>query len=130
MPITVGIGQCGCQVLHNTLSRLYHEDGSTSEGDYFAVRRKREGGKSMVARSVLVDTEPKAVEGIVDSRRTGEGWSYEIPSVLGMRGGGGGASNNFAHGYLEHGPQVSQLVVVSTVTNTNSCSTSMTEDKS
>ncbi len=129
MPVTVGIGQCGCQVLHDTLSRLYHEDGSIREGDYFAVRRKREVEKSMVARAVLVDTEPKAVEGIVDSRRTGVGWSYDIPSMLGMRGGGGGASNNFAHGYLEHGPQVSHLVVVTTLTDTNGCSISM-KDKS
>ncbi len=108
MPVTVGIGQCGCQVLHNTLTRLYSEDGGSREGDYFAIKRTRDGGKSMVARAVLVDTEPKVVEGIVDSRRTEEGWHYDLPSVIGMKGGGGGASNNFAHGYTEHGPKVSK----------------------
>ena len=82
--ITVGFGQCGCSVVDELLAQLY--EAEKCEDLFFQ-------GK-YTPRSILVDTESKAVDACVRSRRP---WSYN-PANLHVLGQGG-AGNNWAHGY-------------------------------
>jgi hypothetical protein len=85
------VGQCGNQVGHALLDALHTHSAPSS---HFR------GKERSIARAVLVDTEPKAVEGVLLSAKK---WRYSKSSVV-RTGSGGGASNNWGCGFAEHGP--------------------------
>jgi len=90
--ITIGFGQCGCSVIDELLAQLYLAENC--EDLFFH--------EVLTTRSILVDTESKAIDTCVRSRRS---WSYN-PTNLHVLGQGG-AGNNWANGYcLGGGGQV------------------------
>lgn len=105
--LTVQIGQCGNQigpVFFNTLASEYCSNSGTfyEQMPWNPFFRLHEDG-SVIARSVLIDMEPSVVEAAFSaSQSTQSQWSYLRGSCVKSDGGSG---NNWAMGYLQHGPR-------------------------
>ena len=109
--VTVQIGQCGntfgeelfCQ-LHGAFARggprLPGDSGRRQQREGRFFRRAAGGAGEPVARCVLVDTEPKVVQGLLRPRRR-RGWAYDARSGVFERAGSG---NNWAVGYGSQAP--------------------------
>ncbi|KAK3238437.1 hypothetical protein CYMTET_51557 [Cymbomonas tetramitiformis] len=110
--VTVQLGQCGNQIGAELFSTLFSEAASgpaqlrTSilETFFRAPNDSREcvaRQDRFVARSVLVDMEPKVINAV--TRATAEGkqpWSYDLSSAWYQQSGSG---NNWARGYHTYG---------------------------
>ena len=88
MPVIVQLGQCGNQIGFDLTDKLWQE----GYRDGFFVQKQN--GKSY-ARSVLVDMEPKVIDGIVNKSSSLE-WSYSKTAAITARSGSG---NNWSYGY-------------------------------
>ncbi len=86
--VTVQVGQAGNQVGSSIHDALH----TTSPNPQFFRTSSR--GQS-VARSVMIDTEPKVVQGL----KGGEGWRYSHDNKVVLAQGG--AANNWARGYAQ-----------------------------
>lgn len=98
--VVVQAGQCGNQLGFEALHTLYDnvaptDDLSADQAlELSAFFRNSSAGKP-VARAVLVDTEPKVVEGVVARASRGE-WNYNARGCVVQQSGAG---NNWAMGY-------------------------------
>ena len=116
--VTVQLGQCGNQLGHELFGALAREGGGVADEalPQFFRRGAAEGGAeggggsaAPVARSVLVDMEPKVIWQVVErASRSGGRWRYQ-PG--GSYARAGGAGNNWAYGYGVHGPAAAESVV-------------------
>ena len=88
MPVIVQLGQCGNQIGFDLADRLWQE----GYRDGFFVEKSN--GKTY-ARSVLVDMEPKVIDGIVNRSQSRE-WNYSKTAAITARSGSG---NNWSYGY-------------------------------
>lgn len=110
---TIQVGQCGNQLGQSLFSYLASEFYShqRSFGDHAWTSFFRcedpsnvtkSGNQVPVARSILIDMEPKAVNcAMADA--LGDGWKYPKDRVFVAQSGSG---NNWAAGYFYHGPRV------------------------
>ena len=73
--VTVQVGQCGNQLGAKLLDRLARDFADEAEADYFFRAPADPKHPHRVARSVLVDTEPKVVRGVT---RAGGGVSMSM----------------------------------------------------
>ena len=110
--VSLNLGQCGTQIGHSLLSNLYNEATTADPTDpqykkatldsYFSENSR---GK-FESRCVMVDMEPKAVDGILGNSATA--WRHP-------KGGqfcyNSGAGNNWAHGYKKLGPRFRDVVM-------------------
>ncbi|KAI4905175.1 hypothetical protein NFI96_013902 [Prochilodus magdalenae] len=109
--VTVQLGQCGNQIGPELFSTLYHDSSGASQKTYKGFSHERffwensEGG--LVARSVLVDMEPKVIsQAITKASKSGK-WKYEEKAHFCQKQGSG---NNWANGYCVHGPRHEEAV--------------------
>eukprot|EP01105_Mastigella_eilhardi_P020919 TRINITY_DN5021_c0_g1_i6.p1 TRINITY_DN5021_c0_g1~~TRINITY_DN5021_c0_g1_i6.p1 ORF type:complete len:476 (+),score=109.97 TRINITY_DN5021_c0_g1_i6:54-1430(+) len=109
---TVQLGQCGNQLgleLHDTLLREAAASGDaaflrdTQETFFRTTETTSSSQGKLVARAVLVDTEPKVVEGVMETARRSKGWQYDARNAYHQQGG---AANNWSFGYKHLGPTV------------------------
>jgi len=109
--ITLQLGQCGNQVgaeFFNSLTKELNKNCATGSrySEYLQdgqVRFFYENEKSTnwCARAVLIDMEPKVIQGVLkDSRKMGA-WCYNDQQLV---YGAAGSGNNWSSGYIEHGP--------------------------
>ena len=87
--------------------------GATSEGTRSADGEGSAdgGGAVPVARSVLVDMEPKVIWQVVEKATASRGpgrWRYQPGGSYAQAGGAG---NNWAYGFAVHGPAASETVM-------------------
>ena len=122
--VSIGVGQCGVQVLDAALDAISTRGGAAqcSGGETGWTRQKlpRRGARGRAsaapggvffrddgetARAVLIDMEAKVVAGTVSrrARNADGGWRYDPDSCLVRDGGGCG--NNWAYGHSVLGPQ-------------------------
>ncbi|CAK0881891.1 unnamed protein product [Prorocentrum cordatum] len=110
------MGQCGNQLGHELFEALHAEGASARPELAAAVRRvyfteePAAGlGAPPRARAVLVDSEPRAVEGCLHpgSERRGR-WQYRATGACVRQGG---AANNWAFGFHHHGPAMAEDVL-------------------
>ena len=109
--VIIQVGQCGNQIGERLLSKLHAHlnDDDASQSSGLAAARStffRAAGK--VARAVLVDTEPKAIQATL--KAAGSGWRYDARSQVCCKGAGG-AANNWAFGYHEYGSQSADALI-------------------
>lgn len=97
--ITLQVGQCGNQIGKEFWDKISYEHGIAQTGDLVDPKltdRKdaffyETDNNKFVPRSILVDLEPRVIENITTSGITHE--NIFVDSI------GGGAGNNWAHGY-------------------------------
>lgn len=112
--VVVQLGQCGNQIGPQLFSLLLSDAQATCKpssssspyyqktlSKYFHERNSRRNERSLVARSVLIDTELKVIESSLTEAKRGGAWEYDTSSVYKGRQGSG---NNWAHGFYQHGP--------------------------
>ena len=75
----------------------------TISNTYFNVNSKEE----IFANSLMIDMEPKVIEKCKLSAKK-EGWSYNDDFTIFKQEGSG---NNWANGFFNHGPSISNIVV-------------------
>ena len=105
--ITIQVGQCGNQVGTEFWKRLCAEHGINSDGivtdtTHDAADRKdvffyQADDDQYVPRALLIDLEPRVINGI----RTGKYRNLYNPENIFVDKEGGGAGNNWAHGYSQ-----------------------------
>ena len=74
--VTVQVGQCGNQLGAKLLDRLARDFADEAEADYFFRAPADPKHPHRVARSVLVDTEPRALGAARGGARKGRRWAY------------------------------------------------------
>lgn len=111
--VTLQLGQCGNQIGTRFLTEVagYIADAA----DEFEAREMesvffRRGEKHRLARTVLVDMEPKVVDGAYAAARAGGLFRFAPLQRVHRQGGSG---NNWALGYHQHGPAVRESVLES-----------------
>lgn len=96
--ISVGIGQCGTQVASSFtdfyMKEASHYIDSDAQSRFFYEDKENR----YVARCVLIDTESKVVNDILQNKTGMSNWKYDPSSIWAQ---GGGAGNNWAVGYKE-----------------------------
>ena len=105
--VTLQVGQCGIQLGASLLEALSQQESREEYTDCFFRTQKLVASDShsikgtierTVARSVLVDMEPKAVNATV--RTTSKEWNYDARSCFTQQSGSG---NNWARGFHQYG---------------------------
>mmetsp|Transcript_5031 Transcript_5031/g.9465 ORF Transcript_5031/g.9465 Transcript_5031/m.9465 type:complete len:438 (-) Transcript_5031:89-1402(-) len=108
--VTVQLGQCGNQI-GAEFFRTAYEEASASHLTYetfFRAPEHDKGQGQLVARAVLIDTEPKVIQAVTRGEGSGaHGWKYEPGNCLWQQSGSG---NNWARGYHQYGPQLHDQV--------------------
>ena len=116
--ITVQLGQCGNQVGTQLFSKLFQDACSPSSPTHYKevaldrffyhVSKRPSSPGEFQARAVLVDMESKVVyNSLADARREGC-YSFDTKSVYSEKSGSG---NNWANGYLKHGPASKEAIL-------------------
>eukprot|EP00026_Physarum_polycephalum_P001013 Phypoly_transcript_01014.p2 GENE.Phypoly_transcript_01014~~Phypoly_transcript_01014.p2 ORF type:complete len:461 (+),score=81.77 Phypoly_transcript_01014:2396-3778(+) len=109
--ITIQLGQCGNQVggeMYQTFVREAlsgKEDYRNSIVDGFF--RELDSGK-LVARSILIDMEPKVIAHTMQESLKSGTWEYDKNSQFSKQSGSG---NNWAYGYNVHGPSTLEPIM-------------------
>lgn len=106
--ISCGVGQCGVQMATSFMNMYMLE--SENYIDPFARNRlfyQNSMGR-YEARSVLIDTEEKAIQEILKLEDSDSHWYYDRRSVWAK---GCGSGNNWAYGYLENGIRATKEVL-------------------
>ncbi|XP_036415744.1 tubulin delta chain [Colossoma macropomum] len=109
--VTVQLGQCGNQIGPQLFSTLYDDSSGASPKTYKEFSHERffweDSGGMLVARSVLVDMEPKVIsQAITKASKSGK-WRYWEKAHFCQKQGSG---NNWANGYCVHGPRHEEAV--------------------
>ncbi|KAK3932142.1 Tubulin delta chain [Frankliniella fusca] len=116
---TIQFGQCGNQVGHELFSTLArdifipkpavssHENESYIEKTVTQWFEQDCTLNKLIARSVLVDTENKVVQGLLQKQSSDCHWGYNIKTCALQSGGAG---NNWALGYQKKGPELLENV--------------------
>ena len=97
--VTVQVGQCGNQLGAKLLDRLARDFADEAEADYFFRAPADPKHPHRVARSVLVDTEPRALGAARGGARKGRRWAYGGRSRVCCDAGLRGCANNWARGF-------------------------------
>ncbi|XP_006832431.1 PREDICTED: tubulin delta chain isoform X3 [Chrysochloris asiatica] len=117
--VTVQLGQCGNQVGFEVFDALY-SDSYCSQGlcskkeneAYQASCKERffseEENGVLVARSVLVDMEPKVINQTLSKAAQSGRWKYGQHACFCQKQGSG---NNWAYGYSCHGPKHEESIM-------------------
>ncbi|XP_066536240.1 tubulin delta chain [Hoplias malabaricus] len=109
--VTVQLGQCGNQIGPELFNTVYDDSISEkrktyeeySQGMFFWENAQG----ALVARSVLVDMEPKVIsQAIAKASKCGK-WTYGEKAYFCQKQGSG---NNWANGYCVHGPRLKEAV--------------------
>jgi len=90
--VVIQLGQCGNQLGEQIFDDLFH----SAAFNFFSPERK-----NPMARSVLVDMEPKVVQSVLH-REQNRAWVYDPQSSVLAQSGSG---NNWAFGFNHHGPR-------------------------
>jgi hypothetical protein len=108
--VTLQLGQCGNQVGAQLFHTLAREAATAPPGLQDQVLSQffrdpisgaeRDGGLP-VARSVLIDMEPKVIADTLSSARASPFWRYSPHRTFSQQSG---SANNWAFGYAVHGP--------------------------
>nr|BAN19871.1 delta-tubulin [Trichonympha agilis] len=94
--ISVGIGQCGVQMT-STFTEYYMKEAQTFPTSEACQRFFYEtSNNKFIARTVLIDTESKVVDQIIQQSSGPSIWSYDKHSIWAQ---GSGARNNWAVGF-------------------------------
>lgn len=118
--VTVQVGQCGNQIGTQLFSVLHSDANVSYSQGHFSYHQETMSRffsvdlnpkKQPSAKAVLVDMEPKAIQGsLTEAQRTGT-WMYDSSCVY---SGSRGSGNNWANGFYCHGPkaaaQISNIV--------------------
>jgi len=116
--VTVQLGQCGNQVGTQLFNKLFQDSTSPSSPSYykqvalerffheFSKPKKEE--TPLQARAVLVDMESKVIHSAMTEARSGGCYMYDPGSVHSEKKGSG---NNWANGYLNHGPASKEAIM-------------------
>ncbi len=116
--VVIQVGQCGNQIGTQLFSILQSDaKASSSHGslnsykqntmDRFFTEQQSSHEALPVAKAVLVDMEPKAIQSsIIESKRSGS-WLYNNSNVY---SGNRGSGNNWANGFMNHGPRASMKI--------------------
>ena len=98
--IACGVGQCGVQMAASFTQVYISEAQNFIDQD--AIKRLFYEDKKglLTARTVLIDTEKKAVEEILDGGYIQRNWQFDRSSVWAE---GCGSGNNWAYGYEKNG---------------------------
>ncbi|XP_062872504.1 tubulin delta chain [Trichomycterus rosablanca] len=104
--VTVQLGQCGNQIGTELFSTLYEDSAAARAKSYQHCSHESFFSQSsdgvLVARSVLIDMEPKVItQAIAKASKSGK-WRYGDKSQFCQKQGSG---NNWANGYCVHGPR-------------------------
>lgn len=117
--VCIQLGQCGTQVGHEFLNGLYedcfiHTGSHTKDSikqsyasESMPVFFNELKNKNYLARSVMVDMEPKAVTWALSSSKS-KNWRYPEGQQLCRKSGSG---NNWSYGYQVHGPRCETEVI-------------------
>ncbi|XP_072547336.1 tubulin delta chain [Salminus brasiliensis] len=109
--VTVQLGQCGNQIGPELFSTVYRDSSEASPKTHRECSHERffrENSEGvLVARSVLVDMEPKVIsQAIARASKSGK-WRYGEKAHFCQKQGSG---NNWANGYCVHGPRHKEAV--------------------
>ncbi|OBS76737.1 hypothetical protein A6R68_16804, partial [Neotoma lepida] len=117
--VTVQLGQCGNQIGFEVFDALFRDSRcsqglcSKSENEAYQAScserffREEENGVP-VARAVLVDMEPKAINQTLSKAAPSGGWKYGQHACFCQKQGSG---NNWAYGYSVHGPKHEESIM-------------------
>ncbi|GBL96609.1 Tubulin delta chain [Araneus ventricosus] len=115
--ITLQIGQCGNQLGHsffNTIFEISNQKPNAANYNFLEESQFRffsdseENASKNYARSILIDTEPKVIKEISTFGKD-VAWSYRDDCRINVQQLGSG--NNWALGYLNHGPELQERVL-------------------
>uniref|UniRef100_A0A3B1KDE0 Tubulin delta chain n=1 Tax=Astyanax mexicanus TaxID=7994 RepID=A0A3B1KDE0_ASTMX len=109
--VTVQLGQCGNQIGPELFSTVYEDSTGAGRKTYQESSRERFFWETsdgvLVARSVLVDMEPKVISQAVAKASKSGKWRYGEKAHFCQKQGSG---NNWANGYCVHGPRHKESV--------------------
>lgn len=106
--IACGVGQCGVQMAAS-FTDIYMQEAEKFIDPAARHRLFHEtSSRKLVARTVLIDTEDKAVRKLIESKSRNSPWVYD-PSSIWAEGCGSG--NNWAFGYEQNGFHAKQDVL-------------------
>uniref|UniRef100_A0A674D271 Tubulin delta chain n=1 Tax=Salmo trutta TaxID=8032 RepID=A0A674D271_SALTR len=110
--VTVQLGQCGNQVGQELFEVISNDANDTQRKVYSECSSERffneTANRELVARSVLIDMEPKVIsQSIAKTAKSGK-WRYGDRSHFSQKQGSG---NNWANGYCVHGPRHEEVVM-------------------
>mmetsp|Transcript_6826 Transcript_6826/g.10699 ORF Transcript_6826/g.10699 Transcript_6826/m.10699 type:complete len:443 (+) Transcript_6826:226-1554(+) len=109
--VTVQLGQCGNQVgceLFDALAAHQIKNNTSDVSAFFRTQSSHRDGQKWVARSVLVDMEPRVVHQAREFADKSKSWTY---AEANCHTGQSGSGNNWAHGYSVHGPASREKVL-------------------
>lgn len=107
--ITLQLGQYGNQVGLSFFQGLASELSYTSaDWNSWAPFFRRDTQNRAVARAVLVDMEPKVISNSLSQAEASNLWIYDATQSFCKQSGSG---NNWAFGYLHHGPSIRDRVL-------------------
>jgi len=102
--ITVQLGQCGNQVGGEMYNTFMKEAVGGKEDYHQAIMDsffRSEEKNNVVARSILIDMEPKVIMHTMHEAKKSGTWEYDSKCHYAKQSGSG---NNWAFGYNVHGP--------------------------
>ncbi|XP_064401726.1 tubulin delta chain-like [Halichondria panicea] len=124
--VTVQLGQCGNQIGNQLFSTIYndaqvhqrlHRDYDSSSIERFFYASPNTACAPM-PRAVLVDMESKVIQQTISSARRSKTWLYDERCVYTQKRGSG---NNWANGYLCHGPSACDDILEMVQRQTERC---------
>ncbi|XP_056330417.1 tubulin delta chain [Danio aesculapii] len=109
--VSLQLGQCGNQIGHELFSVLSDDSNGPNRKKYKQCSDERffyeNSTGELVARSVLVDMEPKVIsQAIAKASKSGR-WRYGDKAHFSQKQGSG---NNWANGFCVHGPRHKEAV--------------------
>ena len=114
--VVIQVGQCGNQIGTQLFSILNSDaEASSSQGSHASYKQntlnrfftEQSCQPSPVAKAVLIDMEPKAIQSSIAEAQKGGSWLYNASSVY---SGNRGSGNNWANGFYNHGPRSSMKI--------------------
>ncbi|XP_043114132.1 tubulin delta chain [Puntigrus tetrazona] len=109
--VSLQLGQCGNQIGHELFSVISEDANGPNRKKYKQCSEERffheRSSGELVARSVLVDMEPKVIsQAIAKASKSGR-WRYGDEAHFSQKQGSG---NNWANGFCVHGPRHGEAV--------------------
>ncbi|EAY00856.1 Tubulin/FtsZ family, GTPase domain containing protein [Trichomonas vaginalis G3] len=98
--IACGVGQCGVQMASSFTETYMKEAQNYVDQDAFHRLFYETSDHQYIARTVLIDTERKAITDILSDKFATRNWKYDKCSIWAE---GCGSGNNWAYGYDKNG---------------------------
>ncbi|KAA0701884.1 Tubulin delta chain [Triplophysa tibetana] len=109
--VSLQVGQCGNQIGHELFNAISGDCNGPNRKTYSECSNERFFHESptgeLVARSVLVDMEPKVVAQTISKACKSGRWRYGDEAYFSQKQGSG---NNWANGFCVHGPRHKEVV--------------------